>query len=106
MNCRVVGGFNHQFIFQLPPACSKKLPWGQGNPPEQHSIAQCILLSACIKRFPTRVSFRMIRSSEAMTVLWIIYLFTYLPQSMLHMPKFYFCTSMPNTPLCICVCIL
>src|SRR6218665_787980 len=46
------------------------------NPPEQRSIAQCILLSACINRFPTRVSFRMIRSSEVMTVLWIIYLFT------------------------------
>src|SRR6218665_1046795 len=58
-------------------ACSRKLPWGvRLNPTEQRSIAQCILLSACNKRFPTRVSFRMIRSSEAMTVLWVIYLFT------------------------------
>ena len=65
--------------FFNPPACSQKLPWRvRLNPTEQRSIAQCILLSASIKRFPTRVSFRMIRSSEAMTVLRItcIYLFT------------------------------
>src|SRR6218665_3716102 len=63
--------------FFNPPSLFSKITLGvRLNPPEQRSIAQCILLSACIKRFPTRVSFRMIRSSEGMTVLWIIYLFT------------------------------
>src|SRR6218665_1129789 len=75
------------------------------NPPEQRSVTQCILLSACIKTFPTRVSFRMIRLSEAMTVLWIIYLYTYLfiYIDVAHADVL-FCTSMPYTPLCICVC--
>src|SRR6218665_2260431 len=51
---------------------------GQAKPPtpEQRSVTQCILFSACIQRFPTSVSFRMIRSSDATTVFWIIYLFT------------------------------
>src|SRR6218665_1708868 len=60
--------------FFNPPSLFSKITLGvRLNPPEQRSIAQCILLSACTKRFPTRVSFRMIQSSEAMTALWIIY---------------------------------
>src|SRR6218665_3193481 len=74
----VLGGFNAPSSFFNPPAYSQKLPWGvRLNPPrEQRSVTQCILISAFIQRFPTRVSFRMIRSSDASTVLWIIYLFT------------------------------
>jgi len=68
-------GFNPPVHFSTPQLVLKNYLGVRLNPPEQHSIAQCILLSVCIKRFPTRVSFRMIRSSEDMTVLWIIYLF-------------------------------
>jgi len=69
-------GSTPQFIFQ-PPSLFLKITLGvRLNPPEQRSTAQCILLSACINRFPARVSFKMTRSSEATTVLWIIYLFT------------------------------
>src|SRR6218665_3560796 len=56
--------------FFNPPAYSQKLPWGvRLNPTEQRSVTQCILFSACSQRFRTRVSFRMIRSSDATTVL-------------------------------------
>src|SRR6218665_2293441 len=72
-----VGRVQPPVHFSTPPAYSQKLPWGvRLNPPEQHSTTQCILLFVCIQRFPTRVTFRMIRSSDATTVLWIIYLFT------------------------------
>ena len=67
-------GFNPPVHFSTPQLVLKNYLGVRLNPPEQHSIAQCILLSACIKRFPTCVSFRMIRSFEATTVLWIIYL--------------------------------
>src|SRR6218665_1572893 len=63
--------------FFNPPSLFSKITLGvRLKPPEQRSVTQCILFSACIQRFPTRVSFRMIRSSETTTVLWIIYLFT------------------------------
>src|SRR6218665_1815456 len=69
-------GSTSQFIFKPPNLFLKITLRGQAKPPEQRSVTQCILLSGCIQRFPTRVSFRMIQSSEATTVLWIIYLFT------------------------------
>ena len=58
-------GSTPQFIFQL-------------NPPEQRSIAQYILLSACIKKFPIRVSLRSDNTKKryVFSFLWIIYLFT------------------------------
>src|SRR6218665_67430 len=76
LNCRGLGGFNPPSSFFNPLLDLQKYLRRQAKPKEQRSIGKCILLSACIKRFPTRVSFRKIRSSEAMTVLWIIYLFT------------------------------
>src|SRR6218665_3415544 len=72
----VLGGSTPQFIFQPPSLFSKITLGGQAKPPEQRSVTQCILFSACIQRFPTRVSFWKIRSSESTTVLWIIYLIT------------------------------
>src|SRR6218665_2889257 len=62
--------------FSTPQLILKNYLGGQAKPPEQRSVTQSILPSACIQRFPTRVSLRMIRSSEATTALWIIYLFT------------------------------
>src|SRR6218665_1278738 len=87
-----VGRVQPPVHFSTPPAYSQKLPWGvRLNPPDQRSVTQCILLSACIQRFPTLLSFRMIRSSEATTVVWIIYLF------ILILRMFYLCTSMPSS---------
>src|SRR6218665_4033955 len=72
-----LGGFNSPVHFSTPQLIRKNYLEGvRLNALEQHSITQCILLSACIQRFPTHASFRMIRSSEATTVLWIIYLLT------------------------------
>src|SRR6218665_2099559 len=72
------------------------------NPPEQRSVTQCILLYACIQRLPTRLSFRMIRSSEATTVLWIIYLFTSIDVKLANVLFLY--TYAIYTAMYICVC--
>src|SRR6218665_2444366 len=81
------------------------LPWVvRLNPPEQRSVTQCILLSACIQRFPTRLSFRMIRSSEARTVLWIIYLFTSIDVTLADVLFLY--NDAIYTAMYICVCTL
>ena len=63
-----------QFSFQPPRSFSKITLGGQAEPPpEERSIAQCILLSACIKRFPTRLSFRMNRSGFCLVDYLLIY---------------------------------
>src|SRR6218665_1209550 len=85
--------------FSTPPDYSQKITLGvRLNPPEQRSVTQCILFSACIQRFSTLVSFRMIRSSDCYDSL-VDYLLIYFNRS--HLRMFYFCTSMPYRLLCI-----
>jgi len=73
LNCRRVGRVQPPVHFSTPQLLKNYLGGVRLNPPKQRSVTQCILLSACIQRFPTGLSFRIIRSSEAKTVLLIYF---------------------------------
>src|SRR6218665_723127 len=50
-----VGSVHPPVHFSTPQLILKNYLGGQAKPPEQRLVTQCILLSACIQRFPTRV---------------------------------------------------
>src|SRR6218665_3122239 len=87
------------FIFQ-PPSLFSKITLGGQAKPSRAAFNRSMSLALCLHQ---KISNTCELQDHPM-LSQSCGLFTYLLQSMSHMPMFYFCTSMPYTPLCICVC--